>query len=192
MSSQLLWHSLYNYGSGNVKKERAKDCIIYSVETQQNVKEWAISYNLIFFCSYYSFSVFVCNSCFCCDGSSGGNRQETGRVDLSNVTLEESGLGLTVPEVWSSDCCASSFPGLSRDTELRNEKAMRKIYLPRHSHPSRKVPYQKFHKKAGSHENVSQTLNRSDKFRRASIKKLSNSHPRWPHRSLWESPNTTS
>lgn len=48
MSSQLLWHSLDNYGSGNVKKERAKDCIIYSVETQQNVKEWAISYNLIF------------------------------------------------------------------------------------------------------------------------------------------------
>lgn len=145
---------------------------------------------LFFSVLIFLLSVFVCNSCLLRDGSSGGNHQETGRVDLNNVTLEES--GLTVPEVWSSDCCASSFPGLSRDTELRNEKAMRKIYLPRHSHPSRKVPYQKFHKKVGSHENVSQTLNRSDKFRRASIKKLSNSHPRWPHRSLWESPNTTS
>lgn len=192
MSSQLLWHSLYNYGSGNVKKERAKK--LYHLFSGNPAKCERMNYFLqsYFFCSYYSFSLFVCNSCFCCDGSSGGNRQETGRVDLSNVTLEESGLGLTVPEVWSSDCCASSFPGLSRDTELRNEKAMRKIYLPRHSHPSRKVPYQKFHKKAGSHENVSQTLNHSDKFRRASIKKLSNSHPRWPHRSLWESPNTTS
>lgn len=146
----------------------------------------------ILFFPFLSFllSAFVCNACFLRDGSSGGNHQETGQVDLNNATLKES--GLTVPEVWSSECCASSFPGLSRDTELRNEKAMRKIYLPQHSLPSRKVPYQKFHKKVGSHENVSQTLNRTDKFRRASIKKLSHSHPRWPHRSLWESPNTTS
>lgn len=42
-------------------------------------------------------SVFVCNSCLLRDDSSGGNHQETGRVDLNNVTLEES--GLTVPEV---------------------------------------------------------------------------------------------
>uniref|UniRef100_A0A452ED03 Uncharacterized protein n=1 Tax=Capra hircus TaxID=9925 RepID=A0A452ED03_CAPHI len=48
---------------------------------------------------------------------------------------------------------------------------VRKSVLLRFSHPSRKVPYQKFHKKISSHETHSQTFNHFDKFRRASIKK---------------------
>uniref|UniRef100_A0A8C6F381 Uncharacterized protein n=2 Tax=Odontoceti TaxID=9722 RepID=A0A8C6F381_MONMO len=55
---------------------------------------------------------------------------------------------------------------------------VRKSVLLRFSHPSRKVPYQKFHKKIGSHETHSQTFNHFDKFRRASIKKLSNPCPK--------------
>uniref|UniRef100_A0A2I3GUU2 Uncharacterized protein n=1 Tax=Nomascus leucogenys TaxID=61853 RepID=A0A2I3GUU2_NOMLE len=54
---------------------------------------------------------------------------------------------------------------------------MRNSVLLRCSHPSRKVPYQKFHKKVCSHETHSQTFNHFDKFRRASIKKLSNACP---------------
>uniref|UniRef100_A0A8D2AME5 Uncharacterized protein n=1 Tax=Sciurus vulgaris TaxID=55149 RepID=A0A8D2AME5_SCIVU len=55
---------------------------------------------------------------------------------------------------------------------------MRKSVLLGFSHPSRKVPYQKFHKKVCSHETCSQALNHFDKFRRASIKGLSNSLPK--------------
>uniref|UniRef100_A0A671E391 Uncharacterized protein n=1 Tax=Rhinolophus ferrumequinum TaxID=59479 RepID=A0A671E391_RHIFE len=62
---------------------------------------------------------------------------------------------------------------------------VRKSVLLRFSHPSRKVPYQKFHKKVCSHETRSQTANHFDKFRsfnQKAFKSLSHMTPQIPLR----------